>query len=216
MSETKRDRHRALVDQKKGVTAQLEALRRERSAALISGGQFKASNRIIELNETAVALDEAIELADQIATADEEREHAAWRAGKKDEDIAAIRKAIDLYVKTTADIEEAANVLVAGLGRLNTIAVEMDGFAHAAGVGHVGEVQPQNIAMRISERLGRALSKIKGQAPGAYGRFRWMPEQPRPEDWTVEEEAIMSRAFAHVIRRLENEAADLRAKAATE
>ncbi|MHC2298210.1 hypothetical protein [Rhizobium mongolense] len=215
MSET-RTRHRELLNQKNAVTEKLDALKKARTDALIAGTTFDGSDEIAKLTETSTALDEAIETTDRISTDEEDRAHLAWRADKKDEAIETIGKMVDAYVGTTKLVERAALDLAAGLGDLHQLALSMESFVLSNHLSEVSEVRPTNVSMRMSERLGRALSKFRGSVPGVYGRFQWMPEQPRAEDWVVEEKSILSNVLAHIVRRLKDEAAELREKAATE
>lgn len=214
MNSTNRERLNSLTAQKQQLAGQLDGLKSQRAEALMAGGKFTKTARIVELTDELGAIDDALVLAERLADQDNARARAAWQADQKEAVAAAIREKVTSFVDKTAEVEVLAKSLASGLSMLNSISSEMNDLAMSVSdEKHIGHLQVTNVIMRISGRLGRALSKIDGVPAGMYGQFQWTPEQVRDEDWAAEEHAGFEHLFAHIFRNLDVTIADLRSKA---
>lgn len=214
MNPTNRERLNSLTAQKQQLAGQLDGLKSQRAEALMAGGKFTKTARIIELADELGAIDDALVLAERLADQDDARARAAWQADQKEAVATAIRAKVKSFVDKTAEVESLANSLAAGLSTLNSISSEMNDLAMSVSEEkHIAHLQVTNVIMRISGRLGRALSKIDGVPAGVYGQFQWTPEHVRDEDWAAEEHAAFEHIFAHIFRNIEASVADLRSKA---
>jgi hypothetical protein len=221
----KRERHQQLVADRNSKSEQLEALRADRSKALIEGSTFERTAELLALESDVGALDQAVATADQLAEAEEARDLAADTANHLHARDEAIGKASDKYAAAVAAAEKGIGMVVEALliadevgahiqrlgGPYNyQIGVEGSKPAEIRAVGSVG------MRNRLSDRLQRALSPLS-PGNGVYGQIQWAAQQVQDsEPWGDEERTLLERDVAQCRRTIAAKIEELEAAARAE
>jgi hypothetical protein len=218
MIQTKRERLEALTDERNEAVARLESLKHDRAQARINGEAFDGDAEIGTLQSTIDGLSEAVDLMQDQLNREEDRKLAGWKADRAKRLGLSIADHAVNYVASVERAAVAMDALVSELSNINACAMSIAAAGREIdGVNDVPAMAVQTIMMRMSERLGRAFSRIQGiTAVGNYGRFSWVPEQGRAENWGVEESREVEAAIEGLLQRLEQEIEKQRALASAE
>jgi hypothetical protein len=207
MTETKRERLDALTTEHRQAVTKLEELKRARAQARIDGDSFSGDAEIGTLQITIEGLSEAVGLAQAQVDREEDRALALWKADRARKVGEAISTHADAYLASVVKAAEAIDTLVSELGKVNSAAISIVALGREIpGLNDVPPFNSSTIMMRLSERVGRAFSRIHGLvAPGNYGRLAWAPEQAREENWGTEERLQIRAVIEELMQRLEQE-----------
>jgi len=206
MTQTKRERLEALTTERSQAVTNLEGLKRARAQARI-GKSFDRDAEIGTLQITIEGLAEAVALAQAQVDREEDRALALWKADRARKVGEAIGTHADAYLASVVKASEAIDTLVAELGKVNSAALSIVALGREIpGLNDVPPLNSSTVMMRLSERIGRAFSRIHGLvAPGNYGRLAWAPEQAREENWGTEEGLQLRSVIEDLLQRLEQE-----------
>ncbi|MBY3061818.1 hypothetical protein HF263_38345 [Rhizobium leguminosarum] len=199
--QSKRERHQALHKSRETLTENLAGLRAEQSTALINGTEFTSGADIRALTDDIVALDAAIDVASAAADEEEARQRAAANIERRQEDLQQFDGNSERWLTIVAELEAAVGTAVARLAEIHILASEMESFAlPVSGERVLPSLNHQNIGIRMSERIARALAPLDPASVGAFGIIRWQPQPGRKEDWVAEERAQLDGLIGHLRR----------------
>ncbi|MGY5803378.1 hypothetical protein ACXHMN_18775 [Rhizobium sp. LEGMi12c] len=217
MAATHRERHTALVQQQQTLVDQLDGLKAEHASALIDGKAFSKQQQITNLNHEIDALDLAIAALDQQATKEEDRARASLQADSLQREIDEIVAGKEAYLE---DVAEAGELLVAFVEKLKGAHAKANQLRQvvtaipsvASGSGHLPEFDSNNLAHRLSQKIGLLFSRIIVR--GSYGIFRWADEHDRDVDFAAEERQALDSITKHAVKLISERISALRAQAA--
>lgn len=202
--QSKRDRHQSLINDRQAKADQLEALRAQRSTALIDGTEFSRGAEIRSLSDDIDALDSAIAVASDAADHEERRQRAATNIERRQADLAQFELKAE-RIRVLAGRVQGSNALqVADLAEMFTLTAEMESFAlPVSGERMLPALNHQNLSIRMSERMARGLSPLDPASVGAFGIIRWQPMPGVKEDWAAAEGALLDGLIGHIRRKSE-------------
>jgi hypothetical protein len=203
---------RQLTNDKRKLDDELEGLKRLRSRQIIDGDPFDKADRIRELAAEIDALVDAIALLEAHVEHDRTRDYREGEAQRIENDLnvfvtsrAGMIHKLGALQPVIQEVKTLLDGIFSDAAAMNTTGVRMGADTH----NNIPELQPNNLRHRLLARIAIYLDKHIED----LGKFRQAAVDQERElpSWGDEERRTFETNFEHVLGRVRQKIADLRA-----
>lgn len=210
MAQTNREKLDDLKKQLAALDAELNALKKDRAEARISGGTFENGDRIVAVNTELEEINEAIPIVQQLVDADDARDQALAQAQYIESQLAAVEQVSGLYIEQIAKLESATAEMKAAFIAIHVLLPEFGELARSM-TGQQDEplFTRDNCDRRLFARMAETLDQ-EFLPLGPYRSPR-MDSEKWLAAWTEEENRNIRALLGACTYRLERRIEELRA-----
>ncbi|NRP19906.1 hypothetical protein LPJGGPFB_03164 [Ensifer adhaerens] len=213
MAQTNREKLDHLKTQIAALEVELNALKKERAEARISGGKFENADRINAVNTELEEINEAIPIVQQLVDADDARDQALAQAQYIESQLAAVEQVTGLYIEQVAKLEAATTEMRAAFTAIHTLLPEAGEFVRSM-TGQQNEPLfgrdncDRRLFARMAETLDREFLPLDPYRSPRVDSDKWL------SSWTEEEGRNITALLGSCTYRLRMRIDELRAAAA--
>lgn len=209
MAQTNRDKLDHLKKQLAALDVELNALKKDRAEARISGGKFENADRIIAVNAEVEEINEAIPIVQQLVDADDARDQALAQAQYIESQLAAVEQVSGLYIEQVARLESATTEMRAALSAIHVVLPEFGELARSM-TGQQDEPLftrdncDRRLFARMAETLDREFLPLDPYRSPRMDSEKWLAS------WTEEESRNIRALLGACTFRLQRRIDELR------
>lgn len=209
MAQTNREKLDNLKSQLTALDVELNALKKDRAEARISGGSFENGERLTAVNTELEEINEAIPIVQLLVDADDARDQALAQAQYLESQLASVEQVRGLYIEQVAKLEVATGEMRSAFMAIHLLLPEFGELARSM-TGQQDEPLfsrdncDRRLFARMAETLDREFQPLDPYRSPRMDSDRWLAS------WTEEEGRNITALLGACTYRLQRRIDELR------